>query len=189
MIISGVTLTGVTVVDQAPGLSGSQQLLINSDFNDGSTGWSATGGFGTYSYTSSNQVAVLDGVLYFTYVDRTVSQSVAVSDVISLADQFVAVCNIRHREKSDAGTYTSIDTYTFTLTFFNAANSVVATKTTGRVNAPQYFTDIELALARSEIPAIFDTITSVLVSVSGIDTGFWNGNHGPMVDRVTLTVS
>lgn len=188
MRIQGVALRGITVIDENPSLS-PIQLLINSSFDDGVTGWSATGGFGTYSYTSSNLAAVLDGILYFTYVSRTVSQTVSVADIIASAAGFSAVCNIRHREKGDAGTYTQIDRYTFTVAFLNSAGTTVTSKTTGSTNAPQNFTDIELTLDRSEIPATFDTIASVRVSVTGQDTGFWNGNHGPMVDYIILTVS
>ena len=66
-----------------------QQILVNPNFDDGTIGWSASGGFGTYSYTSSNQIAVLDGVAYFTYFSRTLSQSVNVSELVF--EMFVAL--------------------------------------------------------------------------------------------------
>jgi hypothetical protein len=168
------------------------QLLLNSNFDNGTTNWTASGGFGSYSYTSSNQVAVLNGVLYFTYVNRTVSQSVSVSDIISDVNIFTAVVNIKHREKGDAPTYTQIDKYSFEVIFKNSSGVTVTSKRTpsvGQQNAPQNFTDVTLILNRSEISSTFNTISTVQVSISGIDTGFWNGNHGPMVDYVTLTVS
>jgi hypothetical protein len=71
------------------------QLLTNSDFSSGTTGWTASGGFGTWSFTSSNQAAVLNGVLYFTYVSRTVSQSVNVSSYVSTANSFTGIVNIK----------------------------------------------------------------------------------------------
>jgi hypothetical protein len=165
------------------------QLLTNPDFDSGTTGWSASGGFGTYSFTSSNQVAVLDGILYFTFVSRTVSQSVNVSSYISSANTFNGILNIRHRQRSDDGGYTQIDTYNFTLLFKNSVGTTIITKTTGTSNAPQNFTDVVLTLNRSEIPLTFDTINTVDIQITGIDTGFWNGNHGPMVDYVELNVS
>ena len=168
---------------------GLTQLLTNSEFNSGTTGWSATGGFGTYSYTSSNQVAVLDGVLYFTYVSRTVSQSVNVSSYITSSNSFEGILSIKHRQKSDDGGYTQIDTYNFTILFKNSIGTTIATKTTGTTNAPQNFTDITLTLNRSEIPSTYDTITTVEVQITGVDSGFWNGNHGPMVNYVKLNVS
>ena len=61
--------------------------------------------------------------------------------------------------------------------------------TTGNVNAPQYFTDVTLTLNKSEIPLTFNTITSAVVQITGIDTGYCNGNHGPLVEYVTLTAS
>jgi hypothetical protein len=165
------------------------QLITNSDFTNGSTEWSATGGFGTYSYTLSNQVAILDNILYFTYVSRTVSQTVNIIPYISLSNTFTGVVNIRHRQRGDNGLYTEIDKYTFTIIYKNSGGGTVITKTTGNVNAPQYFTDISLTLNRSEIPLTFDTITSAVVQVTGIDTGYWNGNHGPLVNYITLTAS
>jgi hypothetical protein len=170
----------------------SQQLLINPNFDDGTTGWTASGGFGTYSYTSSNQIAVLDGVAYFTYVSRTLSQTASVSEIIGETGGLSAVLNIRHRQKGDDGSYTQVDIYNFEVIFKNSAGATVASKRTpssGSSNAPQYFTDIELTLSRSEIPETFDSISSVEVRITGLDAGYWNGNHGPMVDYVTLTTS
>lgn len=161
------------------------QLLTNSDFSLGTTGWTATGGFGPYSFTSSNRVAVLNGVLYFTYVSRTVSQSVNVSTQISSANSFSGVVNIKRIENGPNNN----DTYNFTLLFKNSANTIVIQKTTGSSIAPQNFTDIQLTLNRSEIPTTFDTITTVEVQVTGLDAGFWNGNHGPMVNYIKLDIS
>jgi len=48
---------------------------------------------------------------------------------------------------------------------------------------------VTLILNRSEIAATFNTISSIQVNISGNDTGYWNGNHGPMVDYVTLMAS
>ena len=188
MIISGVTLRGVTVIDSEPALE-PVQLLTNPDFAAGTSGWTASGGFGTYSYTSSNQIALYNGEMYFTYVSRTLSQIVNVSSVAAEADTFTAVVNLRHREKSDAPTYTQIDTYTFSVVYKNSAGGTVITKTTGSANAPQNFADITLTLDRTEIPTTFDTIATAEVRVTGIDTGYWNGNHGPIVQYVTLTAT
>ena len=167
-----------------------QQLLTNPSFDEGTTGWTASGGFGTYSYTSSNLIAVLDGVAYFTYVSRTLSQTVDASEIIGESGGFSAVLNIRHRQKGDDGSYTQVDTYNFEVIFKNSSGTTVASKRTpssGSSNAPQEFTDIELTLSRSEIEGTFDSISSIEVKITGIDSGFWNGNHGPMVDYVTLT--
>ena len=160
------------------------QLLVNPDFDSGTTGWSASGGFGTWSYTSSNQVAVLDGVLYFTYVSRTVTQSVNVSSYILSANSFSGILNIKGETNNSSN-----DTYNFTLLFKNSGGTTVITKTTGTSTAPLNYTDITLTLNRSEIPSTFDTITSVDVQITGIDVGFWNGNNGPWVDYIKLNVS
>jgi len=161
------------------------QLLINPHFDLGTTGWTASGGFGSWSYTSSNQIAVLNSVLYFTYVSRTVSQSVNVSSYISSSDSFEGVLNIKREQNGPNNN----DTYNFTLLFKNSSGTTVITKTTGSSIAPLDYTDITLTLNRSEIPSTFDTITTVEVQITGQDVGNWNGNHGPWVDYVNLNVT
>ena len=161
------------------------QLLTNSDFSSGTTGWTASGGFGTWSFTSSNRIAVLNGVLYFTYVSRTVSQSVNVSSLITSANSFSGVINIKREENGPNNN----DTYNFVLLFKNSSGTTITTKTTGTTIAPLNYTDITLTLNRSEIPTTFNTITTVEVQLTGVDAGFWNGNHGPWVDYIQLNVS
>jgi Concanavalin A-like lectin/glucanases superfamily len=165
--------------------TGPIQLLTNPDFDSGTIGWSASGGFGTWSFTSSNQVAVKDGVLYFTYVNRTVSQSVNVSSYISSANSFNGIINIKREENGSNNN----DTYNFTLLFKNSSGGTVVTKTTGSSIAPLNYNDITLTLNRSEIPSTFDTITTVEVQLTGLDVGYWNGNHGPWVEYIKLNVS
>jgi len=161
------------------------QLLLNSTFDNGTTNWTASGGFAPYSYNSSNQVAVLNGVLYFTYTSRTVSQSVSVSDIISDVNTFTGVLNIKRIENGPNNN----DTYSFVLLFKNSTGTTISTKTTGTIIAPLNYTDVTLTLNRSEIPTTFNNISSIQVNISGVDAGFWNGNHGPIVDYVTLTAS
>jgi hypothetical protein len=161
------------------------QLLTNYDFSSGTTGWTASGGFGTWSFTSSNRIAVLNGVLYFTYVSRTVSQSVNVSSLITSANSFSGVINIKREENGPNNN----DTYNFVLLFKNSAGTTIATKTTGTTIAPLNYTDVTLTLNRSEIPTTFNTIATVEVQLTGVDAGYWNGNHGPWVDYIQLNVS
>jgi hypothetical protein len=161
------------------------QLLTNSDFSSGTTGWTASGGFGTWSFTSSNRIAVLNGVLYFTYVSRTVSQSVNVSSLITSANSFSGVINIKREENGPNNN----DTYNFVLLFKNSSGTTIATKTTGTTIAPLNYTDVTLTLNRSEIPTTFNTIATVEVQLTGVDAGYWNGNHGPWVDYIQLNVS
>jgi hypothetical protein len=168
------------------------QLLLNSSFDEGTSNWTSSRGFTTYSYFSANQPAVSNSILYFSYVNATVSQSVSVSEIISNVNTFTAVINIKHREKGDANTYTQYDKYSFEVLFKNSSGTIISTKRTpesGQQNAPQNFTDVTLILNRSEISETFNNISTIQVNISGIDTGFWNGNHGPMVDYVTLTAN
>jgi hypothetical protein len=174
------TTTTTTTLEPVP-----TQLLSNSDFESGTTGWSATGGFAEYSFTSSNRVAILNGVLYFTYISRTVSQSINVSSQILSINSFIGVINIKRIENGPNNN----DTYNFVLLFKDSSNNTIITKTTGSVLAPQNFTDIVLTLDRSEIPQTFDTIATVEIQLTGLDAGFWNGNHGPAVNYIRLNVS
>ena len=166
-----------------------EQLITNSDFSGGTTGWTASGGFGTYSYTAGSQIAINpDGYPQFSFTSRTLSRNVTVSSVTANASTFTAVVNIRHDDKATGG-YTQIDTYNFTVVYKNSSGGTVITKTTGTSNAPQNFTDITLTLNRSEIPATFNTIDSAAITLTGIDTGSWAGQHGPVVRYITLTAS
>ena len=183
-----VTSTITPTPTKTPVVITPTQLITNSSFDSGTAGWTSSAGFGTYSITSSSQPAITGGILYFTYVNTTVSQTVNLSGYTS-ANTYTGKVNIKHREKNDAATYTQIDTYNFTILFKNSSGTTVITKTTGTVNAPQNYTDVTLTLNRSEIPTTFSTITSAVVQISGIDTGYWNGNWGPMVQYVTLTAS
>jgi hypothetical protein len=166
----------------------SNQLLINNNFDQGTTGWSATGGFGAYSYYTSNQIAIDNGIAYFTYVTRTLSQVVDVSNIVSEIESFSCTLNIKHRQKGDEDAYTQVDVYNFELLFKDSSGNLLTSKrtpTTGNAPAPQEFTDINLELTRSEISS-FNHISTIEVKITGLDTGFWNGNHGPMVDYVSL---
>jgi hypothetical protein len=138
------------------------QLLINSDFSSGTTGWTASGGFGTWSFTSSNRIAVLNGVLYFTYVSRTVSQSVNVSSLITSANSFSGVINIKREENGPNNN----DTYNFVLLFKNSSGTTIATKTTGTTIAPLNYTDITLTLNISEKTIVFRVITGKFKTLS-----------------------
>ena len=184
-VTSSITPTITPTPSITPTTFVATQLLTNPDFTLGTTGWTATGGFGTWSYTSSNQVAVLNGVLYFTYVSRTISQSVNVSSFIASANSFSGVINIKREENGPNNN----DTYNFTLLFKNSAGTTVTSKTTGSSIAPLNYTDVTLTLNRSEIPSTFNTINTVEIQLTGQDVGNWNGNHGPWVDYVNLNVS
>jgi hypothetical protein len=189
-VVNGETVatTSVLIVDTSVTQMEPQQLITNSNFTNGTTGWTASGGFGTYSETSNDKIALLNGQMYFTYVSRTLSRDVTVSSVTADASTFTAVVNLKHIDKTVSG-YTQVDTYNFTVTYKNSSGGTVITKTTGTSNAPQNFTDITLTLNRSEIPSTFGTITSASISLTGVDTGSWNGNYGPVVRYITLTAS
>ena len=62
------------------------------------------------------------------------------------------------------------------------------TPASGTQHPPASFTDYTLILTRGE-NVLFDTIVSATVSITGIDKGFWAGQHGPAIDYCTLTLS
>lgn len=175
------------------------QLLVNSGFTDGTTGWTTPApGFQTYDYYSGSSPAVTatindngvvgsDGYLVLSYVSRTVSQTVSITD-ISNYNIITAVINIaRTANREDIG----LDKFSFQVVYKDASNNTVATSRTpvsGTQTAPTAFTDFTLTFTRDDSVA-FDTIVSATVSISGIDGGFWAGNHGPAIDYCTLTLS
>lgn len=197
---------GVSVEAPAPapappiGPSGATpvQLLVNSGFTSGTTGWTAAGGFQTYDYYSGSLPAVTnsindngvvgsDGYLVLSYIARTVSQTVSITDIANY-NIITSVINIaRTANRENIG----LDNFSFQVVYKDASNNTVATSripTSGTQTAPAVFTDYTLTFTRDD-SAAFDTIVSATVSISGIDGGFWAGNHGPAIDYCTLTLS
>ncbi len=174
------------------------QLLVNSGFTDGTTGWTSSTGFQTYDFYSGSKPAVTDtindnglvgsdGYLVLSYVSATVSQTVSISNITDY-NIITAVINIaRTPNREDIG----LDKFSFQVVYKNASNTTVATKRTpasGTQAVPLAFTDYTLTLTRNDNPN-FDTITSATVSIAGIDGGYWAGTHGPAVDYCTLTLT
>jgi len=166
----------------------STQLLLNSEFDDGTNGWVASQGFQIYSAGSGGKPAILNGSLVFSHNDASnvVSQTVNVNT--TGIDKFDSVLNIRHNQNGGSN-YTNIDKFYFLVLFKDNQNNTLATKrfpSVGTENCPQSPTDYTLTLTRQEI-FNFDSISSITVSIFGDDTGFWAGNYGPVVDYVRLT--
>lgn len=182
------------------------QLLVNSGFTDGTTGWTSTAGFQNppFVYNSgskpivvtsvpseitglNNNITGSDGYLIFSFTSATVSQTVSIAS-ISDYNIITAVINIaRVPNRENIG----IDAFSFQVVYKDAANATVATKRTpasGTQSAPTSLTDYTLTFTRDD-SAAFDTITSAVVSITGIDAGFWAGQYGPVVDYCTLTLS
>ncbi len=174
------------------------QLLVNSGFTNGTTGWSSSTGFATYNYSSGSQPAVVssindngiigsDGYLILSYASATISQTVSISNIADY-NIITGVLNIT-RIPNNAGR--GADAFSFQVDYKNASNVTVATTRTpasGTQAAPETFTDYTLTFTRDDSVA-FDTIVSATVSFSGIDTGFWAGQHGPAIDYCTLTLT
>ena len=178
------------------------QLLVNSGFTNGTTGWSSSSGFRTdpFNYQIGSQPIVVasvndggitgsDGYLIFSFSSATVSQTVSIADIANY-NIITAIINISRISNNDIQRPTP-DAFSFVIVYKNASNGTVATKRTpasGTQSAPTSFTDYTLTFTRDD-NVNFDTITSATVSISGIDNGFWQGQHGPVVDYCTLTLS
>jgi hypothetical protein len=178
------------------------QLLVNSGFTNGTTGWSSSRGFQTttFDYQSGSQPIVVasvsdsgitgsDGYLIFSYISALVSQTVAITD-ISNYNILTAVINISRIPNNNISRPTP-DAFFFQVVYRNASNVTVAamrTPASGTQAASETFTDYTLIFTRDD-NVNFDTITSATVNIAGTDNGFWLGQHGPVVDYCTLTLS
>lgn len=172
------------------------QLLDNPDFSSGTSGWTSSTGFATYNFSSGSQPAVTasindngivgsDGYLVFSYVSATVSQTVAIADatILNKLTATLSIVDIPNRE----GTFGD-DKFSFQVLFKDASNNTLYSKRsplTGTQSAPEVFRDYILELNRADSPN-FDNITSVTVSITSIDAGYWAGQHGACVDYCTL---
>ena len=178
------------------------QLLVNSGFTDGTTGWSSIPVFQTTPFIfesgtnpiivtsiNDNGITGSDGYLIFSFSSATVSQSVSITDIANY-NIITAVINISRIPNNNVSRPTP-DAFSFEIVYKNASNATVATKRTpasGTQSAPTSFTDYTLTFTRDD-NVNFDTITSATVNISGIDNGYWLGQHGPAVDYCTLTLS
>ncbi|WWT39292.1 hypothetical protein [Microcystis phage Mel-JY01] len=172
------------------------QILLNSEFTTGSTHWTASGTFGTFSTNNASRPAVYQNTLVFSYSDAAgiVSQTVDVSQNIQTYDEFNSVMRIRHIQNTSpwgsTSSYSSIDKFYFMVEFFDTNNIMLINKRippSGTENCPRYYTEYSLSLNRNEI-VNFNDIRYVKVTVFGDDTAFWNGNYGPQVDYIRLYV-
>ncbi len=188
-----------------PGPSPGTQLLTNSDFidktGDAATGWTSSNGWLPWAFQNTpGQPAVnrpctvqtmpiragvyptssSSGFVIFSYVRSTISQTVNITGLGGI-NSIVTILNIANVSNGTA------DSYTFTVTFKNAAGTTLYTLTTGSITAPTGFTDVPLTLDRSTSPN-FDNIKSITVSINSIDAGFWGGQYGPAMDYCTVTV-
>jgi hypothetical protein len=183
-----------------PGPPVGTQLLLNHEFteitNNGADGWASSRGWQAYSGISANSpTAVLtmpirtdvyaisdtSGFVIFSYISATVSQTVAVPSLTGI-NTITGVLNIVNTNNN------ATDTFTFQIQYKNNAGTVLYTTTTGNINAPNTWTDYTLTLTRATSPN-FDLIKVITVNITGIDSGFWNGQYGPAMDYCTLTVT
>jgi hypothetical protein len=121
------------------------------------------------------------GFVIFSYVSATISQTVPISNLIGI-NTITVLLNIVNVSNN------ATDTFTFQVQYKNSAGIVLYTTTTGSILAPSNWTDYQLMLTRTGSPN-FDLIKSITVNITGIDSGYWNGQYGPAMDYCRLTVS
>ena len=182
------------------------QLLTNSDFLSGTTGWTASPGFATFSYSSASRPAVTtsidysgrawpgysntgsSGYLVFSYGAATVSQTVSVAATIGSINTFTAVMNMINVPNPSGSTF---DNFSFEVLYKDSGGTTLYTSripTSGTQTATNSYSNYTTTLGRSS-NANFGQIASATINIYGLDNGFWNGNYGPCVDYCTLTAS
>lgn len=170
------------------GISPGDQLLDNDSFSLGSQSWSSsTGLFQEYSTTAGTSPAIENGALFFSSVERTVSQTANILDIATL-DQFQASINIK---KNDTKT-SQQSLYYFTVTFKNAINGTVFTlrsPASGNSLAPSSSTTVSSTVTREDVGASFNTITKVTFSITARETTGAAGNFGPQINFAKLIAS
>jgi hypothetical protein len=198
---SGASSNMVTGTPTTPAYPPGTQLLENPEFTDivsnGANGWSSSQGWDAYSATLANSPTAVTnmpiytgvyptssstGFVIFSYVSATVSQTVSISNLIgiNIITVLLNIANVSNRDLTD--------TFTLQVQYKNSTGTVLYTTSTGSISAPSTWTDYTLTLPRDGSPN-FDLIKSITVNITGIDTGFWNGQFGPAMDYCRLTVS
>lgn len=182
-----------------PGPPVGTQLLLNPEFteitNNSADSWVSSRGWQAYSETSASAPTAVanmptrdvyptstsTGFIIFSYVSATVSQTVTIPSLTGI-NTITGILNIANTANN------ARDNFTFQIQYKNSAGTVLYTTSTGSTPAPDIWTDYNLTLTRAASPN-FDLIKAITVSITGIDSGFWNGQFGPVVDYCTLIVS
>lgn len=196
---------GRTKAVPAPGPAPGQ-LLLNSNFLNGTSNWTSSTGFGTFSYSFASQPAVTtsidyssrawsgysntgsNGYLVFSYSAGVVSQTVSVAATIGSINTFTGVMNMINVPNPGGTTY---DNFSFEILYKNSSGTTLYTSripSSGTQTATNSYSNYTVTLTRSG-NANFGQIASATVNIYGIDNGFWNGNYGPCVDYVSLTAT
>lgn len=188
----------------APAYASNTQLLINPEFTDitdnAADGWVSSVGWQVWGYqTGSKPTAVINmpiragvyptsdstGFAIFSFIPATISQTVPISNLVGI-NIITGVLNIVNVSNGAA------DNFTFQIQYKNSTGATLYTKTTGSIAAPSSWEDYILILTRDDTTdpsKPFDAITSITVSITSKDTGFWAGQYGPAIDYCRLTVS
>jgi hypothetical protein len=183
-----------------PAYEPNTQLLINPEFTEivsnGANGWTSTRGWDAWSGISANKPTAVTnmpiregiyptststGFVIFSFAPATISQTVTIDNLVGV-NTITGVLNIVNVSNN------APDNFTFQIQCKNSTGTVLYTKTTGSIQAPDSWTDYTLTLTRAESPN-FDLIKSITVNITSIDTGYWNGQYGPTMDYCRLTVS
>lgn len=181
------------------------QLLVNPEFTDiisnGANGWTSSRGWQPYSETSASAPTTVitmptrdvyptstsTGFVIFSFQSATISQTINIDNLIGI-DTITGVLNIVNVPNRPTEIGNNADTFTFQIQYKNSTGVVLYTSTTGNIRCPSTWTDYTLTLTRAGSPN-FDLIKSITVSITGLDSGYWNGQYGPAIDYCRLIVS
>jgi hypothetical protein len=188
----------------APAYAPNTQLLINPEFtditNNSADDWVSSVGWQVWGYqTGTKPTAITNmpirtdvyptsastGFAIFSYTTATISQTVPISNLVGI-NTITGILNIVNVSNGAA------DNFTFQIQYKNSTGAILYTKTTGSIAAPASWEDYTLILTRDDAidpSKPFDAITSITVSITSKDTGFWAGQYGPAIDYCRLTVS
>lgn len=158
------------------------QILGNAEFEvphtDAGVVWQSSTGWGG----SANPV-IGGNALVFTYLERTVYQSVTVQDYGLYSNALLELAVSRHPAKTDAQ-----NVFNILINFRNSSNDIVAThRYPAAGNANTSGADWHEISDEFTLPN--EQVTSIEVRVTGWETGFWAGQYGPRFNYVKLTLS
>lgn len=165
-----------------PPLVSTLQILANSDFeipHTTQTDWVSSSG--SWGGTSNPEIA--SDRLTFSYVERTVSQTVAVADYATYAKGTLELAVSRHGSKTDAQ-----NPYHILIVFLDESAAQVATfrypeSGDANPNGADWFP----VAVDFDLPQ--EVVVSISVQITGRDTGGWSGAYGPRFDYMRLTLS
>lgn len=156
------------------------QILENSDFEIGhssQTDWNSSSGWG-----GNANPTISSNRLNFTYLERTVTQTVSVENYQNYNDALLEFAVSRHSSKTD-----SQNVYFILINFRDNSNNIIdfyryPESGNANTNGTDWY---EISLNFS-LPQ--GNVSNIEVRITGWETGFWAGQYGPRFNYMKLTL-